>query len=95
VDIDDYVLIDVNFNTQNGFFRRALMYLDGSYRSEHSMSDPSLKLVEQHFVEFVKRTQTRSWPRCLNQPRSRCDCDGLLPPPSHAPLSALRMRSTW
>jgi len=52
VNFDDYVLIDLAFNTQNGVLGRALSFLDGSDRSDRGMSDPALQKVERHLGQF-------------------------------------------
>jgi hypothetical protein len=52
VNFDDYVLIDLAFNTQSGTLGRALSFLDGSDTSVAGMTGPSLQRVEQHLAEF-------------------------------------------
>jgi hypothetical protein len=52
VDFDDYVLIDIAFNTQSGTLGRAMDYLDGSDRSSSGLNDPGVQEVVQHFEQF-------------------------------------------
>jgi hypothetical protein len=52
IDFDDYVLIDLAFNTQSGTLGRALSLLDGTDKSGDDMSNPALRRVEQHLAEF-------------------------------------------
>lgn len=52
VNFDDYALIDGAFQVQNGTIGRALTYIDGTDRSDNGMSDPGLRLVQQHFAQF-------------------------------------------
>ncbi|MBC8107832.1 MAG: S-layer family protein [Anaerolineae bacterium] len=52
VDFDDYSLIDLAFNTQSGALARAMLYLNGSDRSDRGMNVPSLRLVQDHFEQF-------------------------------------------
>jgi len=68
VDIDDYVLIDVNFNTQTAFPPRAVTRR--SYRSEHSMSDPSLSSSNNTLSSSGEAYANAFLAGCLNQPRS-------------------------
>jgi hypothetical protein len=51
VNFDDYVLIDLAFNTQNGTLRRALAFLDGSDRL-HGMGEPALQARGDHLRQF-------------------------------------------
>src|SRR5205085_3253471 len=52
VNFDDYVLIDLAFNTQSGTLGRALAFLDGSDTSTSGMSGDALLKVQQHLSEF-------------------------------------------
>ena len=52
VNFDDYVLIDLAFNTQSGTLGRALSFLDGSDRSKAGMNDPALRQVRDHLDDF-------------------------------------------
>jgi hypothetical protein len=52
VNFDDYVLIDLAFNTQTGTLGRAMSFVDGSDRSGNGMNDAALRQVQQHLNEF-------------------------------------------
>ena len=52
MNFDDYVLIDLAFNSQSGTLRRALAFLDGSDRDVKSMSEPALRRVVDHRGAF-------------------------------------------
>jgi hypothetical protein len=52
VNFDDYVLIDLAFNTQSGTLGRALAFLDGSDRSASGMNGAALQRVMRDFAEF-------------------------------------------
>jgi hypothetical protein len=52
VNFDDYVLIDLAFNSQSGTLTRVLGFLDGSQPQASGMSDPAVRMVQQHFQEF-------------------------------------------
>jgi hypothetical protein len=52
VNFDDYVLIDVAFNTQSGTLGRAVRYLSGDDRSNNGLDDPGVQKVIEHFGQF-------------------------------------------
>jgi hypothetical protein len=52
VDFDDYVLIDIAFNTQSGTLGRAVDYLSGEDRGAPGLDDPAVAKVVQHFEQF-------------------------------------------
>jgi len=52
VNFDDYVLIDLAFNTQSGTLGRALGFLDGSDGSDSGISGAALQRVQQHLDQF-------------------------------------------
>jgi hypothetical protein len=51
VNFDDYVLIDLAFNTQAGTLRRALTLLEGTDRSLEANAQP-LRQVIDHWSQF-------------------------------------------
>ena len=52
IDFDDYVLIDIAYNTQNGTLARAIAYLDGTDRSASGRARTGVQKVVEHFAEF-------------------------------------------
>jgi hypothetical protein len=52
VDFDDYVLIDIAFNSQSGTLGRAMAYLDGTDRTPSGREAAGVAEVIEHFEQF-------------------------------------------
>jgi hypothetical protein len=52
VNFDDYVIIDINFNEQNGTLRRAVDWISGDDRTESGRAATGMEAVVDHFEQF-------------------------------------------
>jgi len=76
VNFDDYVLIDLAFNTQSGTLVRAMNYLEGEDRSMRGMDAPSVQRVADHFAQFGAGYAT-SFLKAVPEPGSALAFGGL------------------
>jgi hypothetical protein len=52
VNFDDYVLIDIAFNQQNGTLSRAIDWISGDDRSESNRAATGVQIIINHFEQF-------------------------------------------